>query len=316
MARNCHSPIAAEQNEAACSLPLVAIVGPANSGKSILFNHLTNSYSIVANYAQTTTRSLRKKASFAGRESLLIDTPGIASLSVTTDDEKETRNILIDDRPDRLIFCGDATALKRTLVLLAQIKEFGIPTVVALNKVDDALKKGVLVDVEKLSTEMGLPVTEIAATRGIGIDKLEKTMINAASSAPAVSPGCIVYSSRIEEMLAQMTAVFPDELRPSRAEMLLILSGDADVRQMTETLCGEALAAELNAFLRKVWLKTSPSNLRTAIFNARIAWAERVTDRVSSSTTLDLAGFAHRAAAISRHPLLGWPVLIAISFRG
>ncbi|MDH4100197.1 MAG: ferrous iron transport protein B [Nitrospirota bacterium] len=308
MTTNCHSSAVMDQVAPTRGIPLVAVVGPANSGKSILFNHLTNSYSVVANYAQTTTRALRKKSSFAGRESLLIDTPGIASLSVTTDDERETRNILLSERPDSLVLCGDATALKRTLVLLAQVKELGIPMVMALNKVDEALKKGVLVDVGKLSIETGVPVCEIAAMRGAGLDKLENT----APQAPSTLSTGVIYSSRIEEMLAGLSSLFPDENRPCRGELLLLLAGDTEIKNSMEVRYGEDQARQFNAFLRKVWLKSSPANLRSAIFNARIAWAERIVEAVTASTTLNMAGFSHRAAAISRHPVFGWPVLIAI----
>lgn len=311
MARNCHSLVATDDSphtDMNQRMPCIAIVGPANAGKSILFNHLTKAYSVVANYPQTTTRSMRKKAVFAGRESLLIDTPGIAALSVTTDDEKETRETLIGERPDHILFCGDAIALKRTLVLLAQVLELGIPTVFALNKVDEALKKGVLVDVKRLAMEAGLPVVEIAAMRGIGLEKLEKTVQGGALSGNSG----VIYPSRIEETLNGLAEIFPEEMRPSRGELLLLLAGDATMKEQVKSTHGAELSDRVNTFLRKVWLKASPTNLRAAVFNARIAWAERIAENVTSSTTLKLAGFAHKAAVVSRHPIFGWPILIAI----
>ncbi len=285
----------------------IAVIGLANSGKSLIFNNFTKTYSIVANYPQTTIHSVRKETVIAGQQSIVIDTPGISSLSTTTGDEKETRDILVKEKPDLVIFCGDATHLKRSLVLLAEVQELGIPIVFCLNKVDKALEKGSVIDVKKLALETGVPVVETSAVRGIGLAELEK-----ATDRAEVNGGCVTYSGTIEKAVEKIGNIFPSGQGPAKGELLLLLGGDPAVNATLCSALGGNMAPEINSALREIHRNTTAINIRQAIFNVRESWADKVADDVTSSSSLTFTGLSHKLAWISRHPVLGWPVLLGI----
>ena len=308
MNEKCHG----SQSDGECSngnngIRKIAIVGLANAGKSILFNQFTKTYSMVANYPQTTTHSVREKTVFAGRESVVIDTPGISSLNATTGDEQETRDILIKQKPDMIIFCGDATHLKRTLVLLSEIKELGIPVVFCLNKVDDALKKGLVMDVKKLSMETNMPVVETSAVHGIGLKKLEE-----AAKRASANGNCVRYSDQIEQSLKKLQSIFPAGQSPSKGELLLLLGGDTSIKLKLGSAFGGYLLPDINSVLKKIYIKTSAVNLRQAVFNTRDSWAGKVADEATSTSSFTFTGFSRKAAWFARHPVFGWPVLLGL----
>ncbi len=278
----------------------IAVIGLANSGKSLLFNKFAKTYSVVANYPQTTIHSVRKETVFAGQPSIVIDTPGISSLSVTTGDEKETRKILVTEKPDLVIFCGDATHLKRTLVLLAEVQELEIPMVFCLNKVDSALEKGAVIDVKKLALEIGVPVVGTSAVRGIGLAELEK-----ATDRAAVNGGYVKYSGTIEQAVETIGNIFPSGQGPVKGELLLLLAGDTAIKTTLGKAFDGKIAPEINSALRKIHIKTAAINIKQAIFNVRESWADKVADGVTSSSSLTFTGLSHKLAWISRHPFFG-----------
>ncbi|MES1977221.1 MAG: ferrous iron transporter B [Pseudomonadota bacterium] len=154
--------------------PLLALVGNPNCGKTALFNLLTGSRQKVANYAGVTVE--RKEGKFttpAGRTLRVLDLPGTYSLSPRSPDERVTHDVLYgrakgEKRPDLVICVVDATNLRRSLRLVLGVKRLGIPCVVAVNMQDLARDRGLAIDVDALSKELGLPVVSTVGTRGGG----------------------------------------------------------------------------------------------------------------------------------------------------
>jgi ferrous iron transport protein B len=189
----------------------IAIVGIPNTGKSEIFNKLTSSYSPVANYPQTTISVVRKKTTLDKKPFEIIDTPGISSLSIFSEEEKVTQDILFKDLPDMLLFCGDATRLKSTLVLLALVTELEIPTVFCLNMVDDAIRRGIIIDSRELSAEVFSRVIETDAVHGVGLKELRGALKNSVTANTGVH-----YPSFIEKALTDLFNLFPSEDCPSK----------------------------------------------------------------------------------------------------
>ncbi|MBI2724897.1 MAG: ferrous iron transporter B [Polaromonas sp.] len=154
--------------------PLLALVGNPNCGKTALFNLLTGSRQKVANYAGVTVE--RKEGKFttpAGRTLRVLDLPGTYSLSPRSPDERVTHDVLYgrakgEKRPDLIVCVVDATNLRRSLRLVLGVKRLGIPCVVAVNMQDLARDRGLAIDVDALSKELGLPVVSTVGTRGGG----------------------------------------------------------------------------------------------------------------------------------------------------
>lgn len=149
----------------------IALAGNPNSGKTTLFNALTGSAQYVGNWPGVTVE--KKEGLIKGsKEVNLIDLPGIYSLSPYTLEEVVSRDYLLNEKPDVIINLVDASNIERNLYLSTQLVELGIPTVIALNMIDVIRKRGDSIDIKKLSKDLGCPVVEISALKGIGLDNL------------------------------------------------------------------------------------------------------------------------------------------------
>lgn len=148
----------------------IALAGNPNSGKTTLFNALTGSNQFVGNWPGVTVE--KKEGKLKGHKDVIImDLPGIYSLSPYTLEEVVARNYLINDRPDAIINIVDGTNIERNLYLSTQIMELGIPVVMAVNMMDIVRKSGDQINTEKLSEKLGCEVIEISALKGTGITK-------------------------------------------------------------------------------------------------------------------------------------------------
>ena len=156
----------------------VALVGPPNSGKSTLFNRLTGLRQKVANYPGVTVEKHFGRVKLPnGDEPLLIDLPGVYSLTPRSEDERVTHDVLTGEmkdgqRPDAVILILDSTNLGRHLTLAAPILSLGVPTLVALNMADDLESRGGGLDTDALSAKIGAPVALISARGGQGVDQV------------------------------------------------------------------------------------------------------------------------------------------------
>ncbi|PHV05172.1 ferrous iron transporter B [Janthinobacterium sp. BJB412] len=162
-------------------LPMVALLGNPNCGKTALFNRLTGARQKVANYAGVTIE--RKEGLFTspdGRPFRVLDLPGAYSLSAHTPDEAITRDVVAglregEQSPDVVVCVVDATNLRLNLRLVLEIQRLGLPMVLALNMVDVAKKRGIEIDADKLAVELGMTVVETVAVQNGG----EKSLLRA-----------------------------------------------------------------------------------------------------------------------------------------
>ena len=165
----------------------IALAGNPNSGKTTLFNALTGSNQFVGNWPGVTVE--KKEGKLKKNTSVTItDLPGIYSLSPYTLEEVVARNYLIGERPDVILNIVDATNLERNLYLTTQLTELGIPVVMALNMIDIVRKNGDKLNSAELSNRLGIPVVEISALKGDGVNEVADEAVKAAqrkASAPA-----------------------------------------------------------------------------------------------------------------------------------
>lgn len=163
----------------------IALAGNPNCGKTTLFNALTGSNQFVGNWPGVTVE--KKEGRLKKHEQVLImDLPGIYSLSPYTLEEVIARDYLIDQRPDAILNIVDGTNLERNLYLTTQLTELGIPVVVAINMMDTVHKNGDMVNMEELSRSLGCKVIGISALKGTGVMEAAEEAICAAKSAKTV----------------------------------------------------------------------------------------------------------------------------------
>ena len=157
----------------------IALAGNPNSGKTTLFNSLTGSNQFVGNWPGVTVE--KKEGKLKGHKDVVImDLPGIYSLSPYTLEEVVARNYLIGERPDAILNIVDGTNLERNLYLSTQLLELGIPVVMAINMMDIVNKNGDKIDIVALSKDLGCPVVEISALKGTGVMEAAKKAVELA----------------------------------------------------------------------------------------------------------------------------------------
>ena len=179
----------------------IALAGNPNSGKTTLFNALTGSNQFVGNWPGVTVE--KKEGRLKRHDNVVImDLPGIYSLSPYTLEEVVARNYLIAERPDAILNIIDGTNLERNLYLTTQLTELGIPVVIAINMMDVVRKNGDRINVAELSRELGCEIVEISALKGDGVMQAAEAAVKAAEGTKTVPMH--TFSGPVEHALAHI----------------------------------------------------------------------------------------------------------------
>ncbi|MEO5330516.1 MAG: ferrous iron transporter B [Magnetococcus sp. YQC-5] len=286
----------------------MVIVGLTNSGKTLLFNTIANTYAIVANYPHTTITPTRKRISMHNQCLEVIDTPGLHSLTTQDDSVQAVLSILFKEKPDILLVVGDAMRLKPSLLLLAQLLELRMPTLFCLNKMDLAAQHGIIIDINHLRFAIPVPIVESSALHGIGLQNIVEALPGA--TVPQIVP--IQYRPDLEEMLNRVNQFFPVKKRPSRGQILLFLLGDSMMTRMFSEVIQPRVFDKLQALVQAYGQRISWGQLQHSIFNARENWANQVSHAARQQASIHVPGMSYWLGWASRHPILGWPILLGV----
>ena len=188
----------------------IALAGNPNCGKTTLFNALTGSNQFVGNWPGVTVE--KKEGKLKGHKDVVImDLPGIYSLSPYTLEEVVARNYLISERPDAILNIIDGTNLERNLYLTTQLVELGIPVVVAINMMDVVKKNGDKINTDQLAKELGCQVYEISALKGTGIKEAAELAVKAAESKVPMVPQHS-FNGVVEHAIAHIEEAFLNDV--------------------------------------------------------------------------------------------------------
>ncbi len=178
----------------------IALAGNPNSGKTTLFNALTGSTQYVGNWPGVTVEKKEGRLRRHKNDVIIVDLPGIYSLSPYTLEEVVARDFILQEKPDAIINIVDASNLERNLYLTTQIVELGVPVVVALNMIDIVQKRGDEIDYTALEKSFGCPVVPISAAKNVGLDALVDKALSLAGHKPVPQ----VFSKQVEATLAKI----------------------------------------------------------------------------------------------------------------
>ena len=301
-------------------LPLVAIVGCPNVGKSVLFNALTGAYVTVSNYPGTTVEVARGKGRLGSMEIGVVDTPGMYRLLPLTEDERVAREILLRERPDVVVHVADAKNLERMLPMTLQLIEAGLPVILDLNLMDEAERQGVQVDVAALERALGVPVVGTALALGWGTAQLKEQIAACVNGHLAdglrTSPQeTIEYPLVIEEALEVIEVQLDGNgayQMTNRAIALLLLQNDAEVASLVREQAGRR-ADELLHIAETTRARFSRP-ISYIVARRQQKAARRIFQSALTLPEQRISGFAERLSEAMMNPLTGIPILLLAIF--
>ena len=299
----------------------VTLAGNPNCGKTTLFNYLTGSNQHVGNYPGVT---VEKKEGLCRRGDAVLeitDLPGTYSLAAYSDDERVAREHVLYDRPNVVVCVVDASSLERSLYLVVQFMELGLPLVIALNMVDVAAHRGCRVDAAHLSTLLGgVPVIPTIGNRGEGVDALAGAVVAVGRGEHPIRPIPITYGPEVDEELDKLAALampHVDRLTPlpPRWAALKLLEGDRLVREVLVAHCREAApllaAADTSAAHLRSIFKDEPE---LVIADRRYGFAAGACREAVTRTPESRVTRSDQIDAIVTHPVLGLPIFLALMY--
>lgn len=207
------------------------LVGSPNVGKNMLFNQLTGDNVTVSNYPGTTVTIDTGKHNIDGEEYDVINSPTMNSLSSSTEEERVSKMILLEERPDVLVHVVDVENLERMIPLTLQLIEANLPVVLALNMMDEVEKAGIKINHAGLEKKLAIPVVPTTANTGQGVNELIEKIGNYKKT----SGFKVKYNEEFESVIHEITTFMDGEYPVSKRSLsLLLLQQDKDVENLVE----------------------------------------------------------------------------------
>ena len=281
----------------------VALVGQPNVGKSSLFTRLTGVGVISSNYPGTTVEFDEGVVTRNGKTVSVHDLPGTYSMSGNSDDEKVVLRDLWEGRNDTVILVADATNLVSSLVLCFEALELGLPTIIALTKIDEARKRN-RIDIDALSGILGVPVMPVSSKTSEGVDALADAVCEGRARASGFR---VEYMPDIEKAIVALEDGLPDNLKFNKRGVAVKLLEESEP---FDEMIGTDLKHTV-AVMKKLYRDGTGQSLAVGIASSRYAEAENiVSDVVSESDTKP--SLADRISDVMITPVTGIPILLAV----
>lgn len=227
---------------------IVALAGNPNTGKSTIFNTLTGLRQHTGNWPGKTVTNAQGHYIHRGKPFLLVDLPGTYSLLANSPDEQVTRDFICFSKPDVTIIVVDATNLERNLNLALQVMEATDKVVLCVNLLDEAERKGIVVNLERLALELGIPVIGTVARSQKGLIKLKDTIDDLVTGTIKTTPLKIKYSTdieaKIEELTPTLEKILHGLIEPRWVALRIIEGDDTLIDSIEQYLIGKNLKIE------------------------------------------------------------------------
>jgi ferrous iron transport protein B len=288
---------------------LIALAGQPNVGKSTVFNVLTGLSQHIGNWPGKTVERKEGEYLTDNFEIKIVDLPGTYSLSAFSEEERVARDFIINEHPDATILLVNASALERSLYLLSELLLLGPPVIVAVNMTDVAEEQGILIDIEALQKALGIPVTQLIATKNKGIKELIAEAIKLAK-------GELPYNPKMPDVSEDHKAIYHDLIGLVEEHVpapltnawvtTKLMEGDPEIAKLLEELVPVGVWNEINALLIK------HEDALRAVVGGRYDWIEEVTRAAISRFKMGQVLITDRIDHLLTRPVIGIPVLLGI----
>jgi ferrous iron transport protein B len=295
----------------------VALAGNPNSGKTSIFNALTGSRQHVGNYPGVTVEKREGSYRSQGGRCEVLDLPGTYSLTSFSPEERIAQQQLLDGHADVVVAVVDATALKRSLLLLAQIMQLGANPVLCLNMSDEARRAGQVVDIRQLQALLGFPVVETVGHRAIGIDKLKEAVDHAVEH--PVGESRLVLGGRVAEAIEAITEkLAPSALEPRALRWYAtgLLTADREIEREVLS-AGQAGQEALQLARRQRERIEADTGMEITLFVIDRFYGfvdGLLREVVQSPPRADARALSDRIDSVLAHRLLGLPFFLAAMY--
>lgn len=292
----------------------IALAGNPNCGKTTMFNALTGANQYVGNWPGVTVEKKEGKLKGKrrkGEDVIVTDLPGIYSLSPYTLEEVVSRDYLLKEDPDVIIDMVDATNIERNLYLTTQLIETGVPVVIALNMADLLEKRGIRIDVSRLSERMGCPVVETSALKGEGLEKLIDTAVKTAEKRGDVHPEPI-FSEELEKAVAAVENMLASSVEEGKRRWyaVKILENDSKViESMSLSVSLRAMADDL----RKGLEAKHDDDIESIVTDERYQFIQKVSAAAVKKGKEKMT-VSDKIDRIVTNRILGIPIFMAVMF--
>ena len=254
----------------------IAIAGNPNCGKTTMFNALTGANQYVGNWPGVTVEKKegKLKSKKTKEEVIVTDLPGIYSMSPYTLEEVVSRDYVLKENPDVIIDLVDATNIERNLYLTTQLIETGVPVVIALNMADLLAKRGIKIDVKRLSMLLDCPIIETSALKGEGLDKLIDEAVKVAKKSEIDLPKDI-FSAELEGAVAEVKSVLPSSVSEEKKRWYAVkfLENDSKV---VESMKLSGAAAQTVEAQRKALEKKHDDDMESIVTDERYKFIQKI----------------------------------------
>ena len=254
----------------------IALAGNPNCGKTTMFNALTGANQYVGNWPGVTVEKKegKLKSKKTKEEVIVTDLPGIYSMSPYTLEEVVSRDYVLKENPDVIIDLVDATNIERNLYLTTQLIETGVPVVIALNMADLLAKRGIKIDVKRLSMLLDCPIIETSALKGEGLDKLIDEAVKVAKKSEIDLPKDI-FSAELEGAVAEVKSVLPSSVSEEKKRWYAVkfLENDSKV---VESMKLSGAAAQTVEAQSKALEKKHDDDMESIVTDERYKFIQKI----------------------------------------
>ena len=290
----------------------IALAGNPNCGKTTMFNALTGANQYVGNWPGVTVEKKEGKLKGKkgkGEDIIVTDLPGIYSLSPYTLEEVVSRDYVLKENPDVIIDLVDATNIERNLYLTTQLIETGVPVVIALNMADLLEKRGIKIDVKRLSMLLDCPIIETSALKGEGLDKLIDEAIKTAKKSSVDLPKEI-FSKEMEEAVSEVKKVLPESITEDKKRWYAVkfLENDEKVKEATKL---SASAQSVVDSKRQALEKKHDDDMESIVTDERYTFIQKIVNTTVKKGK-DKLTVSDKIDRIVTNRILGIPIFIAI----